>query len=181
MSAPKVRFMTKIYHPNIDKLGRICLDILKGMCFESLSIYNVHVYNVYALIFSAEVVSWWTVYSLCNHSYVRDPTDILTEFRRTLLECFISCEAQQGGTRDWSIFIVCARHGRISSILSWAQHSSSGPHMTESSGITWSPMYYNSHIKNWENQCRVPFDAGCAPTMPRLSLTTHWSIVGTVP
>uniref|UniRef100_A0A096N5J4 UBC core domain-containing protein n=1 Tax=Papio anubis TaxID=9555 RepID=A0A096N5J4_PAPAN len=30
MAAPKVRFMTKVCHPNVDKLGRICLDILKG-------------------------------------------------------------------------------------------------------------------------------------------------------
>ena len=26
---PKARFLTPIYHPNVDKAGRICLDLLK--------------------------------------------------------------------------------------------------------------------------------------------------------
>ncbi len=30
MTPPKIRFLTRIYHPNIDKLGRICLDVLKS-------------------------------------------------------------------------------------------------------------------------------------------------------
>ncbi|KAJ5075765.1 ubiquitin-conjugating enzyme e2 36-like isoform x1 [Anaeramoeba ignava] len=38
MVPPKARFLTKIYHPNIDKVGRICLNILKKQWVPTLQI-----------------------------------------------------------------------------------------------------------------------------------------------
>ncbi len=41
MDPPKVRFLTRLYHPNVDKLGRICLDILKDKWSPALQIRTV--------------------------------------------------------------------------------------------------------------------------------------------
>ncbi|RNF14749.1 ubiquitin-conjugating enzyme E2 [Trypanosoma conorhini] len=41
MVPPRVRFITRIYHPNVDKLGRICLDIIKDKWSPALQIIKV--------------------------------------------------------------------------------------------------------------------------------------------
>merc|ERR1712112_302218 len=53
MAPPKVRFLTKIYHPNIDALGRICLDVLKDKWSPALQIRTV-LLSIQALLSSPE-------------------------------------------------------------------------------------------------------------------------------
>ena len=38
---PRVRYLTKVYHPNIDKVGRICLDVLKDRWTPVMKISTV--------------------------------------------------------------------------------------------------------------------------------------------
>mmetsp|Transcript_27089 Transcript_27089/g.23943 ORF Transcript_27089/g.23943 Transcript_27089/m.23943 type:complete len:149 (-) Transcript_27089:56-502(-) len=59
MVPPKVLFRTKIYHPNIDKLGRICLDILKKNWSPALQIRAVLV----------------SIQSLLSDANLEDPLD----------------------------------------------------------------------------------------------------------
>jgi len=57
MNPPKVIFCTKIYHPNIDNLGRICLDILKDKWSPALQIRSV-LLSIQALLSSPNRIDY---------------------------------------------------------------------------------------------------------------------------
>ena len=83
MVPPKLLFMTKIYHPNIDFLGRICLDILKTNWSPALQIRSV-LLSLQCLLSAPNTED--PLNERVNEHWLRDQTDAIKTARDWTLQ-----------------------------------------------------------------------------------------------
>lgn len=86
MCPPRIRFLTRIYHPNIDRLGRICLDVLKNNWSPALQIRTI-LLSIQALLgapnpedpLNEAVAKQWKVGDLLDDDPLWTHTDLKQE------------------------------------------------------------------------------------------------------
>ena len=80
MKPPKIRFMTKIYHPNVDAVGRICVDILKDQWCGNLQHCNSATYWLFLSVYFHNDHPLW----FCNRSPALTVSKVLISLQALL-------------------------------------------------------------------------------------------------